>query len=328
MWNKQTANRRGFTLIELLVVVAIIALLIAILLPSLARARQISARSACGAQLKGIGQGLAIFAGYNDEILPWNGRAGNGGTGSSDWTGQVVLISRENWQRGPTFAAAMREYVGSSKQYNCPGLSAPWPGSLNDFTTGQPWWDEGTQSQKSGTNTRRHRVSYMIYTNDMGNYTRTGSQTNDYFVYDPTKTSSNGGAWWQDSGKTTLFEGLNLFRRKFNSLKPDQLLMMDLAVFDRVNGNFAYGNHPTTTAIGSSPPTIGTGSNATAQAGFYIATAPSQLSANYLNADGSVQNLNLGQATEIFTRNLFTVGDPPNMWSVYVNMPLSFRSID
>ncbi len=52
----------GFTLIELLVVVAIIALLISILLPSLSRARELSKRLVCGANLSGIGKACKIYA--------------------------------------------------------------------------------------------------------------------------------------------------------------------------------------------------------------------------------------------------------------------------
>jgi prepilin-type N-terminal cleavage/methylation domain-containing protein/prepilin-type processing-associated H-X9-DG protein len=53
--------RIGFTLIELLVVVAIIALLISILLPSLNRARQQAKLTTCGAQLKDIGNSMATY---------------------------------------------------------------------------------------------------------------------------------------------------------------------------------------------------------------------------------------------------------------------------
>jgi prepilin-type N-terminal cleavage/methylation domain-containing protein len=63
-------KRRGFTLIELLVVVAIIALLIAILLPSLGKARELSNRSACAANLRGIGQSCAVYANDNNDAFP------------------------------------------------------------------------------------------------------------------------------------------------------------------------------------------------------------------------------------------------------------------
>jgi len=63
-------KRRGFTLIELLVVVAIIALLIAILLPSLGKARELSNRSVCAANLKGIVQSMNVYGNDNQDAYP------------------------------------------------------------------------------------------------------------------------------------------------------------------------------------------------------------------------------------------------------------------
>jgi len=61
----------GFTLVELLVVVAIIALLIAILLPSLNKAREAGRSVVCMTHLKQIGQAVIMYAGENNQTLPY-----------------------------------------------------------------------------------------------------------------------------------------------------------------------------------------------------------------------------------------------------------------
>jgi len=67
---KNFRRGQGFTLIELLVVVAIIALLIAILIPALGKAREISQRSTCAANLNGIGKAMIIYAGAEADMYP------------------------------------------------------------------------------------------------------------------------------------------------------------------------------------------------------------------------------------------------------------------
>ncbi len=63
-------SRKGFTLIELLVVVAIIALLISILLPSLGRARTLAKRTVCLTNLRQIGIATRAYAGANNDEPP------------------------------------------------------------------------------------------------------------------------------------------------------------------------------------------------------------------------------------------------------------------
>jgi prepilin-type N-terminal cleavage/methylation domain-containing protein/prepilin-type processing-associated H-X9-DG protein len=66
----QRRIRKGFTLIELLVVVAIIALLISILLPSLARARAQTRSVVCQSQLREYGRACMYYLDDYQDIFP------------------------------------------------------------------------------------------------------------------------------------------------------------------------------------------------------------------------------------------------------------------
>jgi prepilin-type N-terminal cleavage/methylation domain-containing protein len=83
-------ERKGFTLVELLVVIAIIALLMGILMPALARVRQVAFRMVCGTNLSGIGKAMLIYANdYDDEFPRAGGR-------NSTWAGKIPMWLADN----------------------------------------------------------------------------------------------------------------------------------------------------------------------------------------------------------------------------------------
>jgi len=70
MRQNQASSRAGFTLVELLVVIAVIALLVAMLLPALAKSREAAGRSACMANMKQLGIGCFNYATDLKGLLP------------------------------------------------------------------------------------------------------------------------------------------------------------------------------------------------------------------------------------------------------------------
>ncbi len=95
------AAAKGFTLIELLVVVAIIALLIAILLPSLSKARAQARTVQCATRISQLGKAILMYADDFDGYPPFMGKAADGefGGGPRDANEHWIFTLPDDWTK-------------------------------------------------------------------------------------------------------------------------------------------------------------------------------------------------------------------------------------
>jgi len=139
--------KRAFTLIELLVVVSIIALLIALLLPSLQRARYVAKNTLCKSNQRQMAAGLRVFAADHNQYYPGAHR-GLLRSGGTPWDQRMAELRS-------SIANEIRPYWGSQD------------GSRSNIEQCPP----GKDLQLSGAS--EDQTSYMMYFN----FGPTGSPT-------------------------------------------------------------------------------------------------------------------------------------------------------
>jgi prepilin-type N-terminal cleavage/methylation domain-containing protein/prepilin-type processing-associated H-X9-DG protein len=133
---------RAFTLVELLVVIGIIAILLALLMPTFSRAREQAQSVACLSNLRQLGSAILM---YTNDNKGWFPRAAAGAQTADDW------IFWEPSRLATRDEAPLVKYLGSTfveKHYRCPSDDVathpvyPYSYSLNEFLGGlRPAYD-------------------------------------------------------------------------------------------------------------------------------------------------------------------------------------------
>lgn len=246
-------NKTGFTLIELLVVIGIIALLLAVLMPALNKAREQGRAIICLNNEKTQGVALIMYAEQNGGRLPHVGRQTDldNRTLQDKWVGKIIPYCGEKYQENKRFVTnyfvcpsrkeKMREVKTStnSSVSACDyGVSYGSPDSdgvfnvLDDRPGGRSY-----QRSKSLTEIKTPAVIFMSMECQVKEYLLNGQPTGTYdpimYVFAPyTPKHPNGinngkkGSTWAldtDTDKDSVFD--TSYRSYGNGYKYNQAAM-------------------------------------------------------------------------------------------------------
>jgi prepilin-type N-terminal cleavage/methylation domain-containing protein len=112
---------RGFTLVELLVVIGIIALLVAILMPALSRARDQSNRAKCMSNVRQLLIATQMYCSENKGGLPWSTWDNPAPPGGDGWVYKKPRVQGNDFLPQDVEQGLYWQYAKSHDVFKCPG---------------------------------------------------------------------------------------------------------------------------------------------------------------------------------------------------------------